>query len=339
MSRLREALRPDDGREAIRSVAGLLIAVGLLLVAIRGGSAGPFPDPFGEPALLLVYALAAGLLYGMGIAGRLLAGRDRRWQALYTVLGALILPLALFQLATVIDAGYDRSLVAIFVFAACAAAALIAWRVAAVRFQLLLGAVYFALSWVALVNEALPEGVGVDLDAARVLILLLAGALALLAAAVRRRAPIEPEAAYVDLLTGAGVAALIALSLGVVATLATRFVSSLGPLAAFLIGPVPGSQTGQSWIWDLLTLLIGIALVLFGLGRGLRGPVYVGGAALAVFLLSVGFDLDDPSPEGTLAGWPLLICAAGVALLALSFAREGAVGAWLGHRFQGGREP
>lgn len=356
MNRLTEGMRADDGRDLVRILAGILIGVGLLLVALRRGNPDIFGDNTSNFGLFVILGLAAGFLYVTGILGRALGGSDRRWQALYTVMGTLIMPFALYQLIATIDSSYDDNLAGILVFGASAAACVAAWLIARVRFQLLLASIYGAFAFLAFLDKILSDGLNSNLDTIRWLLLAFAVALVAAAFLVRRRAtssgdgnPTErgtytPEdeagshshslerggyaderdtrsggrdAPSADLLTGAGLVALLAFSLGPVVALV--LLSTFGALS--LDGsssPFDSGAIGQEAYWDVLTLLAGIALVVFGLGRGYRGPVYVGGAMLVLFLLSVGLDLDDSSPEGAIVGWPLIICVIGAGLFLLS---------------------
>lgn len=332
MNRLVEGFRPDDGRDVLRIVAGILVGLGLLIAAFRRGTPELFGDRIGDFGLFLILAAAAVFLYGAGLLGRRLAGTSRRWQALYTVMGALILPLALAQLIDTIDDGFDESWAAIIVFGISAAACVAAWLLAAVRFQLLLASLYGAFAFLAFLDKVLSGGLESDLDTIRWLLLLLAAALLVAAFVVRRRTRVDPYAAFSDLLTGAGLVALIAFSLGPIVSLVV--LSFFGAFPDAGAGDFVSEVGGQDTIWDVLTLLVGTVFVLFGLGQGLRGPVYVGGAMLVVFTFSVGLDLDDPSPEGKLVGWPLLICLIGAALFAASLLPGvrlplgGAAGGW-----------
>ena len=313
MKRVIDGLDRDDAKDAIRAVAGLLIAVGFLLVAVRRGSPEVFGDGTSHFGLFVIFGVAAAFLYGTGMAGRVLGRVPRRWQGLYTVAGVILLPAALFELAAAIDTSYDGSLVTLLVFAVCAAAAAAAWLLAAVRFQLLIAALYAGIAWIAFVDKAFD---GPDLDTTRALLLLFAAAIAAVAVLVGRRATVQPDPAAGDLLTAAGLIALIALA--------------LAPVGALIIGQavsvfgLQGTQTAlasdQSLIWDLLTIVLGVVLVVFGLGRGLRGPVYVGALLLALFVFSAGLDLDDTSPEGKLVGWPLILCLLGAVLFLVSLA-------------------
>ena len=111
MDRLTEGLRPNDAREVVRIVAGILIAVGMVIVAVRRDSPDYFEDTTSNFGLFVIFGLPAVFLYGAGVLGRTLGGYERRWQALYTVLGVLLLPVALFFLIQAIDASYDLSLI------------------------------------------------------------------------------------------------------------------------------------------------------------------------------------------------------------------------------------
>lgn len=338
MNRLIEGFRPDDGREVVRVVAGILIAVGCLLLAYRRGTSDYFEDQTSNFGLFVIFAAPAGFLYGAGILGRTLGGFDRRWQALYTVTGMILMPIALFYLAATIDSGYDETLVAIFVFSASAAACVVAWLIASVRFQLLLGALYAAFAWLAFLDQALSDGLDSDLSTVRALLLVFAGALIVAAFVVRGRARVEPEAAFGELLTGAGLAALIAYSLGPLVALTALSISTS-------FGPTPDEvgfvSQRQDMIWDVLTLLTGAGLIVFGLGRGLRGPVYVGVLMVLLFTMSVGLDLDDATPEGKVVGWPLLLCVlgAGTFLVSMLPAERFPSALGLGRWFEGARDP
>lgn len=341
MNRFIEGLRPDDGREVVRIIAGILIAVGMVMVGLRRGT----PEVFGETTsnfgLFVIFGLPAGFLYGAGILGRTLGGYDRRWQALYTVTGMILAPIALFFLAAAIDSGYDQTLVSIVVFAACSAGCVIAWLIGSVRFQLLLGSIFATFAWLALLDKVLSDGLASDLSTIRALLLVFAGGLVAASFAVRRFAKFEPEAAAGELLTGAGLSALIAFALGPVEAL-NAFQTAI-TATAFGVDPseVGVSDPGQDMIWDVLTLITGAALILLGIGRGVRGSVYVGGAMLLLFVASAGLDLDDATPEGKIVGWPLLLCVLGAGAFVLSLLPgvrlPPALG--LGGWFQGGREP
>ena len=322
MGRIAEGLRADDAKDAVRVIAGVLVAIGLLLVAIRRGSPEIFGEDLGATGLFLVLAAATAFLYGFGVLSSRLGGTPRRWQAFYTVAGALFLPLALFQFAAAVDPTYDESLAAFFIFSICAAASVGTWMLAAVRYQLLLASLYAGFAWLALLDKAITEP---DFDTTRGLLLLFAGAIVGAAVVLRRRAVVEADAAFGDMLTGAGLIALLALALAPLGSLVGRTASAVA--IPFSDSPEPAqTMIQQSAARDVITLVIGIALVLYGLGRGLRGQVYVGVLTLSLFTFSVGLDLDDATPEGSIVGWPLLLCLLGAGLFVLSLGSRGGLG-------------
>ena len=336
MEKLADALRPNDAREVVRVVGGILIGIGMLLVAFRYLGRASFlekePNKF---VTFLIFALPAVFLYGVGILGRALGSSDRRWQALYDVFGALLLPLALSTLVNLIDETPDETLMAMLIFAACSAACVFSWMFANVRFQLLLGSVYAAIAWFAFLDKVLSDGLdNREFTTIRALLLVFAGILVVAAFVVRRRGGPEPEEAFGELLVGAGIT--------------TLFAFILGPAEATSAIFETGTDSRQEMVWDVLNLIVATGLVVFGIGRGLRGPVYVGALLFTVFLFSVGLDLDDETPldlgeedaSSQVLGWPLLVCILGAAAFIWSLIPgkfPPALG--LGGMFQGGREP
>jgi hypothetical protein len=252
----------------------------------------------------------------------------------------LLMPIALLFLAAAIDSGYDQTLVSIFVFAACAAGCVIAWLIASVRFQLLLGSLYATFAWLALLDKILSDGLQSDLSTIRALLLVFAAALVAASFLVRRHAKVENEAAAGELLTGAGLSALIAFALGPIEALNSFETLVAANSVGFAPSEVGVSAPGQDMIWDVLTLITGAMLILVGLGRGVRGSVYIGGAMLVLFLLSAGLDLDDATPEGKLVGWPLLLCVLGAAAFLASLVPGERIPPALGLDgwFEGGRD-
>ncbi|MGZ5341364.1 MAG: hypothetical protein ACXWED_08155, partial [Solirubrobacterales bacterium] len=84
--------------------------------------------------------------------------------------------------------------------------------------------------------------------------------------------------------------------------------------------PLPGfTAIETNNLWDVLLLLISIGLISVGSLIGTRGPVYVGAIGLFLFLLIVGLDLNDDTPDPTKLGiWPVILVIGGGALAALS---------------------
>ncbi|MGI8726323.1 MAG: hypothetical protein ACR2K6_01395, partial [Solirubrobacterales bacterium] len=321
MDELVERLRTRAEQDPIRAVAGLLVGLGFLLVAIRAGT-----DFDGEAVSSFVQFLLVGtastLLLVTGLAGALGRREDepRSWPSIYLVAGVLLLPLALALFVDAIDETPDGTLVTLFIFGISAAVAFWLRFSTGVRYQMLIGAIFALIAWLALVDKILTGDLAEDADAFRALVLLFGFGLVFAATridggglgALRR-----PSAEAGDLLTVAGIAVLVVTVIGVI-----------GSIAAFFL-PFGGESLGaptQNIGWDLLALLSGLALVVYAARTGLRGPGYIGAIVLLVFAYSVGLDLDDDSPEGKIFGWPLLVLLVGAGLFAYSLAGRGSIG-------------
>jgi hypothetical protein len=117
-----------------------------------------------------------------------------------------------------------------------------------------------------------------------------------------------------ELLTGAGIAAVIGCALGITA------LGNLNPL-----GGTPPIQTTNGW--DIMLLLVSLGLVAIGSQIGVRGPVYIGTIGLVLFLIIAGLDLNSASPEPFKLGtWPWVLIVLGVIGIGLSFVREASLG-------------
>jgi hypothetical protein len=110
---------------------------------------------------------------------------------------------------------------------------------------------------------------------------------------------------------------VLACSLGIAS------IASLNPLATSPVAPI-----ATSWFWDILLLAISLGLVGLGAQIGLRGPVYVGAIGLFLFLLIVGFDLDegDKADPSKLGIWPILLLVLGGLGILLSGVKEASLG-------------
>jgi hypothetical protein len=118
-----------------------------------------------------------------------------------------------------------------------------------------------------------------------------------------------------ELLTGAGIAAVIGCALGITA------LGNLNPLGT---GTPPIETTNA---WDILLLLVSLGLVAIGSQIGVRGPVYVGAIGLVLFLVIAGLDLNSTPPHPFKLGvWPWVLIGLGVIGIGLSFTREASLG-------------
>jgi hypothetical protein len=327
---MNERFTPDDTRDALREIGGLLFGLAAAMIYIRKG---PFfaanPEQWAALPMFLVVAIPAVYLYG-GILTKPQTGRLRPWQAVHSVFGLIFVALALRQFVDLIGGTPSADLNTFWIFGLTAALAFYAGFAAGVRVQILLGAIAVIVSWTALWNELLPdEGITAHWGVYRGLLGILSIALLAAALYVWRTNPGGDEVAdsatepagdlglwkASELFTGAGIAAVIACSLGITA------LGNLNPL---------GTSTppiGTNSFWDILLLLVSLGLVGTGSMIGPRGPVYVGGIGLFLFLVIVGLDLNSNPPHPFKFGaWPWVLLVLGIVAIALSFTREASLG-------------
>ena len=309
----------DEARQGLRTVGGLLLGVGALVLAFRRTN---FEDPWGDFAMFLVFLLPALALYGAGLLAARQAVLPRAWHSVFIVFGLIFALLALFQFIQLVDGDAGAALNVAWVFAAVGALGALAALTAAVRFGMLAAGIAFIVAWLALWSEILGDDFSGDAGTIRGLAMLVAGIL--LAAGValhwRRRGrhlnpPLDDEhfALPAELLTAGGIAFLIGAGvLSATGAIAQGILGALGPFA-----PSGGGFAEPSLFWDIVLLVGSLALIGFGARLAVRGPVYVGAAGLTIFTVIVGLDLDDSSPAGDVVGWPLvLLVLAGAALVA-----------------------
>jgi hypothetical protein len=328
-----ELLRPDDTRDALRKIGGLLFGIGILMLLIRK-AALPQEDPYGNFMQLILWLIPAVLLYGTSVLPKEdTGGQLRPWQTVYSVFGLIFAAGALLQFVDVIDDGASgNSLNVAWIFAAVAGLGFYAGAVRGIRFQFLFGSIALIIAWSALWDKILgDEGIGGHLGTYRGLlgilsIGLLAGALYLWRTnpggdnnASTATGPSGDQGLWKasEVFTGAGISAVLACSLGI------SSVTVLNPLATSPVAPVE-----TSWFWDILLLAISLGLVGIGAQIGLRGPIYVGAIGLFLFLLITGLDLDkgdeaDPTSVGL---WPIVLLVLGGAGILLSGVKEASLG-------------
>jgi hypothetical protein len=120
------------------------------------------------------------------------------------------------------------------------------------------------------------------------------------------RLPVPMRAPASDIITGAAVAAVLAGSLSF-----TRLASLGNPFVSF-------PTADSSFFWELVLLVVSLLAIGYGSWSGVRGPSYVGGIGLFNFLLIVGLDLNDSTPQGDIVGWPLALVLLGAVAFAAS---------------------
>lgn len=305
MSELARLFAPDEGRDALRKLGGLLIGLGLLMTFIRKADSS-LGEAWGDWGLLTVLLIAFVFLYGGGMVGRLSTDGLRPWESVYLVFGILVAPFVLLQLIEAIGGTPGTSLNVFWVFAVSAGLAVAATYVAGLRYGLLVASLALIVSWSTLWNKILSDGVGEHLGTYRGLLLILAALLLVAAFAVWRMDQQEGPARATDVVTGAAVSAVIAGSLSVSEVFALS-----NPLLA-----VPTADS--SLFWEIVLLAVSLLAVGYGSRFGGRGPAYVGGIGLIVFLVIAGGDLNEATPQGKIVGWPLLLAVVGALVFAAS---------------------
>ena len=326
---MNDLFKPDDTRDALRTIGGILLGLGAAMIYIRKG---PFlslnPSQWAAFPMFLVLAIPAAYLYG-SILTRPQTGELRAWQLAQSVFGLLLVPLALAEFVDMIGGNPNADLNIFWIFLVTAGLAFYAGVVVGVRVQLLLGSISLIIAWTALWDKLLSGGIGAHWGVYRGLLGLIAIGLLAGGLYLWRTNPGGDEVATTatgpsgdlglwkasELLTGAGIAAVIGCALGITA------LGNLNPLGT---GTPPIETTNA---WDILLLLVSLGLVAIGSQIGLRGPVYIGAIGLVLFLVIAGLDLNSNPPHPFKLGvWPWVLIGLGVIGIGLSFTREASLG-------------
>jgi hypothetical protein len=313
---LSRVFAPDDGRDGLRAVAGILLGLGFLMTFLRKSSIG---EPWGDWGLLITLLIITVFLYGVGLLGRMNTPTVRGWQAIYLIFGIILIPILLFQFVEAIGGDTGSTLNTFWIFLVTAAAAAFAALVADVRYGLLLASISIIVSWLALWDKIISDGLiahyGIFRGLLVVIGLILVGVALLvyrsdpLAALRPGRAPASESTRWwraQDLITGAAIAGVLAGALTFTAVFAQTDSLFAPPVAS------------PSLLWDLELLVASILAVLWGVRFGVRGPTYVGAIGLFIFLIDVGSELGIDFPEATIVGWPLILALVGAAFFVAS---------------------
>ena len=287
------------------------------------------PGHWASFPMFLDLAIPAVLLYG-AVLTRAQTGELRSWQLVYSVFGLVFVPFALMKFIVVLGGTPGSSLNIFWIFGFTAVLAWYAGAVVGVRVQLLLASIAAIISWTSLWNKLLSSGISHHYGVYRGLLGILAIGLLAAALYVWRTNPGGDDAAATatgpggdlglwkasELLTGAGIAAVGACSLGITS------IVNLNPLSTTQLVPV--HTTG---LWDVLLLLVSVGLVALGSLIGTRGPAYVGGIGLVLFVVIAGLDLNNTPPHPFQFGvWPWVLLIGGLGAVALSFRPEASLG-------------
>jgi hypothetical protein len=285
-----ELLRPPPHRGPLIAAGAVVLTTGLVLEEIRLQEALP------SGVHLLLLALAAGLVFGLGAQARADGGAPRAYQSVLLVTGLLLLELALLRLAHALGADFDgRPPAGTVVWTSLLLAAAALWASMAKRSAVCLlvaaiavgAALLAALDWIFGADSQGPY---------RVLLLLLAIVLVLASLLLRGGSPRHGE----QLVNAAGLA-ILAIPVMALAGAAIGLLGLFGAPPGFVL---PG-------FWELVVLAAGCGLVAYGAVDRAPGAAYLGVANLAAFVVCVGV-----APNDTLRWWPLVLLLLGAGAMA-----------------------
>lgn len=325
MDALRVLFAPDEARDMLRKLGGLLLGIGMLLIFVRK-SEPALGETWGDFGLFVVLLLPCLFLYAVGFLGRQSTRELRPWESVYLVFALIFVPLVLFQLIELVNGDTGASLNVFWIFLVTAGLAALAAFLAGVRYQLFLGSVALIVSWSALWDEILTDGLAGDLGTYRGLLIILAALLLGAALAVYLLDRDAELARPSELVTGAGLSAVTAAGGISLTTIFSEATVVLLPTAR------------PSNFWNGVLLIVALLLVLYGARFRVRGPSYVGAIGLFLVILIVGLDL--PEMRGNnIVGWPLAALVAGAIAFGLSLIPGLKVDVTMGQRGSGPGPP
>jgi hypothetical protein len=283
---LLELLRPPAHRGPLIAAGAVVFTVGLALAEVR------LDDSLPRVVHVFVLALAAALIYGLGVRAEPEDGRPPAYQSMLLVCGLLLIEGGLVQLARLLGAGFDAFPAGTFVWTSlllCAAAL----YPAVVRNSAISGMVA-AVAIGAAVLSAANWAFGVDSQAVfRWLLLGLAAAFALGSLALRGERPRHAEL----LVVSAGLATLTI-------ALAAAVTTVLGELAPF--APLSSGGGFLPGFWEFVVLAAGCGLIAYGAVDHVPGAASLGFANLVAFVAAA-----TAGADATLAWWPFSLLAIG----------------------------
>jgi hypothetical protein len=288
---LLELLRPPAHRGPLIAAGAVLFTLGIALEEVR------LDEELPNGVHVLLLALAAALVYGLGLQARPEGGAPAAYQSVLVVCGLLLLAGMLLELSSLLGADYDGGLPAGAIvwtsLLLCGAAVVAALRrgsaVAGMVAGLAAGAAFLAAAnWI---FGASSQGVY------RWLLLALAAAFVLGSLVLRGGRPRHAELMVVT-------AGLATLAIAVVASATALFGTFL------IVGGAGPSGDLLPAFWELVVLAAGCGLIAYGAVDRVPGAAWLGFAHLVAFLVLASAGADD-----TLQWWPLLLLALGGGVL------------------------
>jgi hypothetical protein len=289
---LLELLRPPAHRTPLIAAGAVLFTAGVALEEQR------LDDKLPNGIHLLIVAVSAALLLGLGAQARLEGGGPTASQSVLLVCGLLLLEGALLELSHVLGADFQGNFPAgAFVWTSlllCGAA-----LYPAIRLNSAICAMVAAIALAVAILAAAKWIFGADSQGVyRWLLLALSLAFVLASLVLRGGNPRHGE--------------LMVITAGV-ATLAIALVASVGALLGTIagFGAVEADEGFLPNFWEFVVLAAGCGLIAYGAVDRVPGAAWLGLAHLLAFLASASAGADD-----TLLWWPLLLLALGGGVLA-----------------------
>src|SRR3954468_19858735 len=296
-----------DRGDWLRLIGGMMLGAGALVLLIRKG------NDWSDWAIFAALAIPAAVLLGLVFMGRVPEEREG-WKAAYLVFGTLLLLASLLQLVNAAG-GQPRGWNLVWAFGLAAGFAVFTSLSMRAPFQMLLGAIFGIVAWLAFWDKVLSNPSGSTIQ----WLLVVLAVIYFVVAIVLGRAG-RPQS--LDLITAAALAAVLAAAL--------TFAGLAGSLGGVSASSLPGNVPKPSQGWNIFLLVVSLAAIGFGSRGPTRGPSYVGALGLGAFIALVGADVVhriSGGGGGGVAGWPLILLIGGAAVLGAGFVlRPGAPG-------------
>jgi hypothetical protein len=302
-------LYASDRRDWLRLIGGILFATGAVILALRRGGSLPDAAEWSDVAIFGTLFIPFVVLYGLGISGAVSGREAEPWQSVFLVFGTILAPFMLCAFLDVVGGDSDNSLHSIWIFGLTAAlGAFAAWYAGATQAGAV-AAVAGVIVWLAFWDEVLtdPSGETVRWLLVSIALIYLIGTFLLDRSGVRQGA---------SLVTVAGLALILAGSLGALESLGGLDLSGPGPTESTVNG------ADQNLGWDIVLIASATLLIGFSALTGRRGPGLVGGIGLIGFIFLVGGEVVDQAKgvgDAAATGWPMALLIIGGIAIVLSF--------------------
>ena len=282
---LLELLRPPAHRGPLIAAGSVLFTLGIALEEQR------LDEKLPNGLHVLIVALSAALLLGLGLQAQLEDGRPAAYQSVLLVCGLLLLGGALLELAHALGGAYPWSSASLtWTALLLAAAALYPARTRNSAICGMIAALAIGVAVLALVSWVFGP---IGQNGYRWLLLLVAIVAVLAALALRGSRPRQAEL----LVIVGGLATFAIAALAVANVLVSVFGLEVNDL-------LPG------W-WELVVLVAGCGLIAYGSVDRVPGAAWLGVAHLAAFVAAASAGADD-----TLQWWPLVLLLLGGGVMA-----------------------